>query len=55
MAAIVKNGGDSSTGRLLDFLRMKERYQNELDKITGAIAGNKRSSIYTSCQTPSVC
>lgn len=42
MTAIVKNGGDSSTGRLLDFLRMKERYQNELDKITGAIAGNKR-------------
>lgn len=42
MAAIVKSGGDSSTGRLLDFLRMKERYQNELDKITGAIAGNKR-------------
>ena len=43
MTAIVKNGGDSSTGRLLDFLRMKERYQNELDKITGAIAGNKRA------------
>lgn len=42
MTAIVKSGGDSSTGRLLDFLRMKERYQNELDKITGAIAGNKR-------------
>lgn len=42
MTAIVKNGGDSSTGRLLDFLRMKERYQNELDKITGAISGNKR-------------
>lgn len=42
MTAIVKNGGDSSTGRLLDFLRMKERYQSELDKITGAIAGNKR-------------
>lgn len=42
MTSIVKNGGDSSTGRLLDFLRMKERYQNELDKITGAIAGNKR-------------
>ena len=42
MTAIVKNGGDSSTGRLLDFLRMKERYQNELDKITGAIASNKR-------------
>lgn len=42
MTAIVKNGGDSSTGRLLDFLRMKERYQNELDKITGAIVGNKR-------------
>lgn len=42
MTAIVKNGGDSSTGRLLDFLRMKECYQNELDKITGAIAGNKR-------------
>ena len=42
MTAIVKNGEDSSTGRLLDFLRMKERYQNELDKITGAIAGNKR-------------
>ena len=42
MTAIVKSGGNSSTGRLLDFLRMKERYQNELDKITGAIAGNKR-------------
>lgn len=42
MTAIVKSGGDSSTGRLLDFLRMKERYQNELDKITGAIASNKR-------------
>lgn len=42
MTAIVKSGGDSSTGRLLDFLRMKERYQSELDKITGAIAGNKR-------------
>lgn len=42
MTAIVKSGGDSSTGRLLDFLRMKERYQNELDNITGAIAGNKR-------------
>lgn len=42
MTAIVKNGGDSYTGRLLDFLRMKERYQSELDKITGAIAGNKR-------------
>lgn len=42
MTAIVKSGGDSSTGRLLDFLQMKERYQNELDKITGAIAGNKR-------------
>lgn len=42
MTAIVESGGDSSTGRLLDFLRMKERYQNELDKITGAIAGNKR-------------
>ena len=42
MTAIVKSGGDSSTGRLLDFLRMKERYQNELNKITGAIAGNKR-------------
>lgn len=42
MTAIVKSGGDSSAGRLLDFLRLKERYQNELDKITGAIAGNKR-------------
>lgn len=42
MTAIVKSGGDSSTGRLLDFLRMKERYQSELDKITGAIAGSKR-------------
>lgn len=42
MTAIVESGGDSSTGRLLDFLRMKERYQNELDKITGAIASNKR-------------
>lgn len=42
MTAIVKSGGDSSTGRLLDFLRMKERYQSELDKITGAIGGSKR-------------
>ena len=42
MTAIVKSGGDSSTGRLLDFLRLKERYQSELDKIAGAIAGSKR-------------
>ena len=42
MTAIVKSGGDSSTGRLLDFLRLKERYQSELDKIAGAIASSKR-------------
>lgn len=42
MTAIVKNGGDGSTGRLLDFLRTKELYQRELDKIAGAIAGSKR-------------
>lgn len=52
MTAIVKNGGDSSTGRLLDFLRMKERYQNELDKITGAIAGNKRVVSTTVAEQP---
>lgn len=42
MTAIVKNGGDGSTGRLLDFLRTKELYQRELDKIAGAIASSKR-------------
>lgn len=52
MTAIVKSGGDSSTGRLLDFLRLKERYQNELDKITGAIASNKRLASTPVVETP---
>lgn len=42
LEAIVKNGGDGSAGRLLDFLRTKERYQLELDKIAGAISHSKR-------------
>lgn len=42
MEAIVKNGGDGSAGRLLDFLRTKERYQFELDRVVGAIAHSKR-------------
>ena len=52
MTAIVKGGGDSSAGRLLDFLRLKERYQNELDKITGAIASNKRLVSTPVVETP---
>lgn len=52
MTAIVKSGGDSSAGRLLDFLRLKERYQNELDKITGAIASNKRVVSTPVVETP---
>lgn len=52
LEAIVKNGGDGSAGRLLDFLRTKERYQLELDKIAGAISHSKRVESTPVVETP---
>lgn len=52
LEAIVKNGGDGSAGRLLDFLRTKERYQLELDKIAGAISHSKRVESTPAVEAP---
>lgn len=54
LEAIVKNGGDGSAGRLLDFLRTKERYQLELDKIAGAISHSKRVESTPVVETPAL-